>query len=142
MAIEQNLGYFFFDKEILKQALTPPLTIEQEAGNGQSGYQILGNHLIQMVVTELLIRYGYSDAAEIQYCLSQLVNPDTLSAIARSLQIDRFLRLSPDEQTNSQPDALLAATLQAAIGGVYFDGGFRAAAEVVKRLFGEAFTPQ
>jgi ribonuclease-3 len=142
MAIEQNLGYFFFDKEILKQALTTPAyAIEHQLPGNQTVYQVLGDRLIQMVVIELLIRYGYSEADDLESWLSQLVNPETLSQIAQFLQIDRFLRLSSDEQaSDTLPDpAMLSATLQATVGGVYFDGGFRSASEVVKRLFEASF---
>jgi ribonuclease-3 len=143
MAIEQNLGYFFFNKEILNQALmTPAYANEQQLSGNQESYRVLGDRLIQMVVVELLIRYGYSSSAEIEYWMHQLVNPASLSEIALFLQLDRFLRLSSDEQaSDTLPDSpMLSAALQAAIGGVYFDGGFRSASEVVKRLFEGAFS--
>ncbi|WP_088893412.1 ribonuclease III domain-containing protein [Leptolyngbya ohadii] len=144
MAIEQNLGYFFFDKEILQQALiTPGYAIENQLVGDQAAYQVLGDRLIQTVVIELLIRYGYSEASEIEYWLGQLVSSDSLSSIAQSLQLDRFLRLSSDEQADSLPDReMVSATLQAVVGGVYFDGGFRAASEVVKRWFQGSFTKE
>ncbi|HEY9697925.1 MAG TPA: ribonuclease III domain-containing protein [Trichocoleus sp.] len=147
MTIEKNLGYFFFDKDLLKRALTTTEYAVEQQNNGQfcedqDVYIGLGDRLIQTVVTELLIRYGYTSSSEITHWLHELVTLENLAQISRTQEIDIFIKLSTSEKQQKFYDKpeVLAATLQAIVGAIYFDGGFRAAAEVIKLLFQSAFS--
>ena len=148
MTIEKNLNYFFFDKDLLKRALTTAeYAIEQKNNSNQScadqdAYVVLGDRLIQTVVIELLIRYGYTSSSEITHWLQTLVTQENLARISRSLEIDIFIKLSTVEKQQKfyEKPEILAATLQAVAAAIYWDGGFRAAAEVVKQLFQDAFS--
>ena len=148
MTIEKNLNYFFFDKDLLKRGLTTAeYAIEQQNNNNQScadqdAYVVLGDRLIQTIVIELLIRYGYTSSSEITHWLQALVTQENLARISRSLEIDIFIKLSTLEKQQNfyEKPEILAATLQAVVAAIYWDGGFRAAAEVVKQLFQDAFS--
>lgn len=148
MTIEKNLNYYFFDKDLLKRGLTTAgYAVEQQNNHNsycadQEPYIVLGDRLIQTIVIELLIRYGYTSSSEITHWLQALMTQENLSRISRKLEIDIFIKLSTVEKQQKfyEKPEVLAATLQAVVAAIYWDGGFRAAAEAVKQLFQDAFS--
>ena len=143
--LEQNLGYFFFNKDILRRSLTTKAyALEQQFQNqyceDQEAYAVVGERLLQTVVSERLIRYGYTTAQDIVHWTNQLIAADSLAQISQSLGVDVFMKLSQEEKQNGYSNTnLMARTLQAIVGGIYFDGGFRAASEVIHCLFKNSF---
>ena len=68
-----------------------------------------------------------------------LVNEMQLADMARQIGIDQALLLGRGEETTGGRDknSILADALEAVVAAVYLDGGFKAAMELVARLFGE-----
>ena len=91
------------------------------------------------VLTELLIRSGYSIETEIVAKKSQLEQEETLAELSQGIGAGYLVKLGLEEkqqQAYNDP-TLLAQTLLAILGGIYFDGGFSAARETIRRLFQE-----
>lgn len=144
MSLEERLGYYFFDKSILARALTRrAYSLEQNDGQppDQDAYSLLGNALIKMVLTELLIRTGYHSQFEITAFLLELTSEDNLARIGRALGAGYALKLSSEEKQQQAEDKpqVLAEAVEALLGGIYFDGGLSTARQAVCRLFKDSF---
>jgi ribonuclease-3 len=146
MAVEQNLGYFFFDKTILQCALTrPSFAADQAQDRGlisdQTAYRVLGASILQMVLTELLIRMGYADESDIHTQLASLQNVRYLGFLGDRLEVYWAVKLGTVEQDLTEEPRLLLCTetLLALLGGIYMDGGFRMVREIICHLFRDVF---
>lgn len=146
MTLEEKLGYFFFDKRILARALTrKAYALEQRQKNvayeDQEVYRTLGDAVLKTVLTELLIRAGCTTRGEITVKKIELEREENLARISQELGIGYVLKLGIGEkqQRADEQPYVLAETLEAVIGGIYFDGGFSAARETIRRLFKEVF---
>lgn len=139
MSLEEKLGYFFFDKRILARSLTrKAYAMEQpQPCADQEAYSLLGIALIDAVLTEWLIRSGCNSQPEIVFRKIELKQVENLARMGHELEIGyRIKRGSGEKQQNidEQPH-VLAETVEAAIAGIYFDGGYSAARQTIQRLF-------
>ncbi|MBM0742100.1 hypothetical protein JOY44_10780 [Phormidium sp. CLA17] len=139
MSLEENLGYFFFDKRILARSLTRrSYAMEQpQPCAHQEAYSLLGSALIDAVLTEWLIRSGCDSQQDIVFRKIELKQVENLARIGQALEIGyRIKRGAAENQQNvdEQPD-VLAETVEAAIAAIYFDGGYSAARQTIQRIF-------
>ncbi len=143
MTLEEKIGYFFFDKRILKRALTRQAYALEQAlpDTDQDAYLMLGQAVLHTVLTELLIRAGHQGVQEIWEAAIARQTDDQLAAISQELGIGFVVKMSAAEKQEQGYDSptILADTLKAVIGGIYFDGGFSSARAVVVRLFQNQF---
>jgi ribonuclease-3 len=145
-ALEEKIGYFFFDKRILARALTrKAYALEQRQKNqiceDQEVYRTLGDAVLKTVLTELLIRSGCTTRQEITIKKIELEREENLARISQALGIGYVLKLGVGEkqQRADQQPYVLAETLEAIVGGIYFDGGYSAARQTIRRLFQDVF---
>ncbi len=139
MSLEEKLGYFFFDKRILSRSLTrKTYAMEQpQPCADQEAYSLLGSALIDAVLTEWLIRSGCDSQPDIVFRKIELTQVENLARIGQALEIDYLIKrgaVEKQQNSNEQPD-MLAETVEAAIAGIYFDGGYSAARQTIQRLF-------
>lgn len=146
MTLEEKLGYFFFDKRILARALTrKAYALEQKQKNqpceDQEVYRTLGDAVLKTVLTEFLIRSGCTTRQEITVKKIELEREENLARISLNLGIGYVLKLGVGEkqQRAYEQPYVLAETLEAVIGGIYFDGGYSAARQTIRRLFQDVF---
>lgn len=139
MSLEEKLGYFFFDKRILARSLTrKAYAMEQsEPCADQAAYSLLGSALIDTVLTEWLVRAGCNSQPEIVLRKIELRQVENLARIGQELEISYRIKRSAAEkqQTIDEQLDMLAETVEAAIAGIYVDGGYSAARQTVHRLF-------
>ncbi|MBW4472635.1 MAG: dsRNA-specific ribonuclease [Stenomitos rutilans HA7619-LM2] len=145
-ALEEQLGYFFFDKRILTRALTrKAYALEQRQKNqaceDQEIYRTLGDAVLKTVLTELLIRAGSATRQDITVKKIELEREENLAKLSEQLGIGYVLKLGVGEkqQRAYEQPYVLAESLEAVIGAIYFDGGFSAARETIRRLFKDVF---
>ncbi len=149
MPLEDQLGYFFFDKSHLRQALThssygledPNPDPKQAQLPDQSAYGLLGSAVLDAVLTELLIRSGHTAQQAIVARKVELKQIEKLAELSQTVGAGYVLKLghrAKQQQAYDNP-MILAETLEAVVGAVYFDGGFSAARRVVQKLFRAEF---
>lgn len=143
MTLEEQLGYFFFDKSHLKRALTRrtyALEAENQAGDDQDAYVLLGGAVLDAVLTELLIREGHTTQGAIVGKKLDLKQIERLAGISDRLGVGFVVKLGKAEKERRayEDPILLTETLEAVFGAIYFDGGFSAARRVIARLFQDA----
>jgi ribonuclease-3 len=100
--------------------------------------EFLGDAVLGLIVTDTLFR-KYPDLPEGQLAKlrAAVVQMRALAEVARSLRLGSYVRLGRGEEGTGGRDksSILADTLEALIGAVYFECGLAAADRLVHRLF-------
>ena len=100
--------------------------------------EFLGDAVLGLIVTDTLFR-KYPDLPEGQLAKlrAAVVQMRALADVARSLRLGSYVRLGRGEEGTGGRDksSILADTLEALIGAVYFECGLSAANRLVHRLF-------
>jgi ribonuclease-3 len=138
--LEQRIGYHFSDPSQLEIALTH-ISALRGARNRSNSYQrleFLGDHVLGLVISDMLYRaFPKADEGELSRRLADLVRKETCTEIARSIDLGAAIRVGSSESNagaRSRP-AILADVCEAVIGAVYLDGGYKAAEQLVERLW-------
>lgn len=105
--------------------------------------EFLGDSVLGLVVTDALF-HGHPDLPEGQLAKlrAAVVNMRALAAVARQLELGRFLHLGRGEEGTGgrNKSSILADTMEAVLGAVYVDRGLDEAAAVIHRLFDPLIT--
>ncbi len=142
MIIEENLGYSFHNTELLNRALTRrAYALEKKQQNqeceDQEIYRVLGDAVLRAVLVDLLIKTGCKTREEITTKKQRLEREETLAEIARKLSIGPFIQLGIGEtkQNADKEPKVLAETLEAIMGAIYFDSGYNVTKTVIAEWF-------
>jgi ribonuclease III len=134
--LQQRLGHRYADERLVARALT-----HRSFGAGHNErLEFLGDAVLNLAVSDLLYeRFAGSDEGDLTRVRAHLVREDSLHRVALALDLPEVLRLSEGEARGggAQRPSILADAVEALIGAAFLDGGFAAAREVVRRLFGE-----
>lgn len=136
--LENRLGYRFTDTDLLRTALTHSSWANEHGGAHNERLEFLGDAVLELAVsTRLFALHPDAREGELTSMRSALVNEGALANLARALRLDERLRLARGEENQGgrQRDALLSDAMEAVLGGVYLDGGFQNAVNVVERLY-------
>lgn len=141
--LEDKLGYFFENKDLLAEALTHKSYYHENRAKSPAyneRLEFLGDSVIGLVVVEYLFlleeKYDESVLAKMK---SYLVCEGILADIAVSLSLGRYILLGKGEDSTGGriKKSILSDALEAVIGAVYLDGGFVKAREIVRAFFKE-----
>jgi ribonuclease-3 len=139
-ALENRIGYKFTDATLLESALSH-ISALKGARNRASSYQrleFLGDHVLGLVISDMLFRsYPKADEGELSRRLADLVRKETCAEIARTVDLGQAIRLGSSEANAGarKRPAILADVCEAVIGAVYVDGGYKAAEDLIERLW-------
>ena len=132
-ALLRLLGYRFSDPHLLRQALT-----HRSYGTPHNErLEFLGDGVLNFVIASLLYeRFPVLPEGDLSRLRAHLVNQETLSQLARTLDLGQYLLLGEGELKSGgfRRPSILADTFEAILGAIYLDGGFDAAAGVVRRI--------
>jgi ribonuclease III len=129
------LGVVFEDDTLLEQALT-------HRSHGQPNnerLEFLGDAALGMITAERLFqRFPDASEGQLSRLRAQLVRRETLAAIARDISLGDYLIMGSGELRagGQSRDSTLSDALEAVLGAVYLEQGFRACEKVFERLFG------
>ena len=135
-ALQQRTGYRFADVSLLTQALTH----RSHGTDHNERLEFLGDAVLSLAVSSLLFeRFAGSDEGDLTRVRAHLVREDSLHRMAVQLELPEVLRLSEGEARGggAQRPSILADALEALFGATFLDGGFDAARDLVRHLFGE-----
>jgi ribonuclease-3 len=138
--LEARIGHRFRDRALLERALTHS-SRAHESGTGPDNEELefLGDALLGFLVAEALVRrFPEMDEGGLSKCKAHLVRRDSLSSIAREIDLAPHLRVGKAvEKAEAQArDSVLADALEAVLAAVHLDAGDAAARALVERLFG------
>src|SRR5215472_16553654 len=100
--------------------------------------EFLGDSVLGVVVTDALFRnYPELPEGQLAKLRAAVVNMRALAGVARGLKLGNYVRLGRGEDGTGGRDksSILADTLEAVIGAVYFERGLNEASALVHRLF-------
>ena len=145
--LENLLGYEFVDRELLVRALTHRSWAHEKLGGGSDAalrkaqnesLEFVGDSVLGLVIAEWLYRNhpGLSEG-DLTLMKHRLVSTTTLTEVAEGMGLGDFVRLGRGEIKTGgrRKPAILADTLEALIGAVFFDGGYTAASDCIGRVF-------
>lgn len=147
--LEQIIGYQFQDIKLLERAVTHrswayekiPFGVEEEIRELQNeALEFVGDSVLGLsVAEELHRRHPKSSEGDLTLMKHYLVSTDTLAEIAKEIKIGKYMRVGRGEEKTGgrRKQALLANTLEAIIGAIFFDSGYIPARVFIKRIFAE-----
>ena len=141
--IESALGYTFINKSLLTIALTHKSyqheNIDAAAAHNER-LEFLGDSVLGLIISEALYlnREPLSEAG-MSKIKSYLVKELVLYEMASKLSLGDYLSLGKGEESTGgrQKKSVLSNAFEALVGAVFLDSDYRAAKEVVLRLFHE-----
>lgn len=129
-----RLGYQFQDPALLRQALTH----RSHSAPHNERLEFLGDAVLNCAVAALLYeRFPRLAEGELSRLRANLVNQDTLSRIAMSMELGAQLRLGEGELKSGgvRRPSILADALEAVMGAILLDGGFDRAANAISDIY-------
>jgi len=138
--LQQALGLSFRELGLLRQALTHPSYVNEhpeEASGSNQRLEFLGDAFISLAVArELCRRHPQLDEGDLTELRSYVVRGQTLADVAQRLNLGHHLLLGQGEAASGgrDRDTNLAAVLEALVGAVLMDRGYRAAQRFVLRV--------
>jgi len=133
-ALPSLLGYQFKDPGLLRQALTH----RSHSAPHNERLEFLGDGVLNCAVAALLYeRFPHLAEGDLSRLRANLVNQDTLSRIAMSLELGGQLRLGEGELKSGgfRRPSILADSLEAVVGAIFLDGGFDRVANVIGSIY-------
>lgn len=142
--LEQTLGYRFTDLRLLQRALMHASFAFEHSLPGQDNetLEFLGDAVLDLVVGSALYkRFPEMREGELTRLRASLVNESHLAAMARDVDLGRFLSLGKGEEASNgrNKSSILSCAYEAVAGAVFEDGGYETARDFVLRFFIPAF---
>ena len=136
--LEATLGTGI-DPALLERALTHRSYAYEHGGlPTNERLEFLGDAVLGVVITDALYR-SHPDLQEGQLAKlrASVVSTRALAAVARSLELGKWLRLGKGEEVTGGRDkaSILADTTEAIIGAVYLDRGIEGVTVMIRALF-------
>lgn len=141
--LEKSLGYTFRNRVLLQESLTHKSYSHenpQRAPVCNERLEFLGDSILGFVIVEYLFLYKNKFSESVMSkTKSYLVQESVLSEIAHSLALGKYLMLGKGEEVTGgrKKRSLLADAVEAVLGAVYLDGGYRKVRKVILKLFKE-----
>lgn len=140
-ALEAVIGYRFQQLSVLAEAVTHPSYLGDNRRKtliSNQRLEFLGDAVLQLIISDWLFSlFPMENEGQLSKRRATMVKGVFLVKIARVMRLDRYIRLGFSEDTpegRNRATTLEDAT-EAVIGAVYIDGGYKAAYNVIKRLY-------
>jgi ribonuclease-3 len=135
-AIENALGHRFGKRELLEQALRHRSAAHESGEASFERLEFLGDAALSHAVAALLFeRWPQANEGELTRARAALVRERSLAVLADRHGIPDALDVGAGLKHQHAGSSLLADALEAVLGAVLLDGGWRALRTVVRRLW-------
>jgi ribonuclease III len=140
-ALADRLGWEVDDEELLTRSMSHRSWCAETPGAlSNERLEFLGDAVLGLIVTDHLFRtYPTLPEGELAKVRASVVNSAALAEVAAVFEIGEALLLGKGEGQSGgrEKPSILADAMEAVIGAVYMDRGWRVAAELVMRLLGD-----
>ncbi len=136
--LQEELGYVFSDPTLLLRCLTHVSYERREGIDHNETLEFLGDAVLNLAISDLLMRrFPDKKEGDLSRMRASLVNSVILAEKAMSLELGKLLRMGKGEERSGGrvKESILAAAFEAVLGGIYWDGEYKAACRVVERHF-------
>ena len=123
--IEQNIGYKFKNKQLLKKALTHTSYAYENKVESNEKLEFLGDAILEVIVSKFLfLNYNNLSEGEMTKVRASVVCENSLYQVAKKHNFSDFLFLGKSEIVNDSKSrsAILADSVEAIIAAIYLDG--------------------
>ncbi len=134
--LQVRLGYAFRQPALLQQAVTH----RSFSADHNERLEFLGDSVLNLSVAHMLYaQLANLPEGDLSRVRANLVKQDTLHQLAKTLDLPAVMRLGEGEMRSGGQNrpSILADALEAIIGAVYLDGGYKDAQTLVERLFAQ-----
>ena len=142
--LENNMGYFFKNRNFLNNALCHRSYLNENQDSCDSDnerLEFLGDAVLGLFIAQLLMEKSPSKKeGELSKLRATLVSEPALARMARTIDLGRFIRLGKGEAISRGYDknSILSDAFEAVIAAVYLDGGFEQGCGLIRHLFNDA----
>ena len=126
----------FKDLNLLRKSLTHK---SFDNINNNEKLEFLGDRVLGLTISEkLLEKFPNEKEGSIDKKFANLVNKKTCANIARKLNLKRYIYLgNSNRNLERSVDKILSDSLEAIVGGIYLDGGLKAARKFILIIWEE-----
>ena len=140
--LEERIGYKFRNSLLLAEALThSSISLERkDYPFDNQRLEFLGDAVLQLVITEeLFVRFPDFTEGQLTKIRTRLVSRTALKEHARDLRLGEHLMMGRGEEASGGRDraSTLGDSFEALVGGIYLDGGLRAAKQFILKVAAE-----
>ena len=135
--ISRSLNYQFKNNRLLEEALTHSSASKSSKANNER-LEFLGDRVLGLVIAEELLRLNpHSTEGQIATYYNFLVKKETCALLAKEIGLENLLTLgkSVTRTTARQKDNILGNAIEALIGAIFLDGGFKTSRELVLQIW-------
>ena len=134
--LEKIIKYNFKKKTILEKAVTHK-SFNNNINNEK--LEFLGDRVLGLTISErLLEKYPDEKEGVIDKKFANLVNKKTCSLIAKKIDLKKFILLgSSHRKLDRSSDKITSDCLEAIVGAIYLDGGFKFAKKFIHHFWEE-----
>lgn len=131
---EKRIGYTFFNKSLLENALRHTSYAYENKVNSNEKLEFLGDAVLEFVTSKYLYNHFIDlKEGEMTKVRASVVCETSLYTIARRLDFSDFLYLGKSEIVNNGKErpAILADSVEAVIAAMYLDAGIKPAEKFI-----------
>jgi len=138
---ENIIKVTFNDKKLLRQAFIHRSYVNENRkfkDKHNERLEFLGDAVLELAITDYLFeKYPERNEGELTSYRSALVNAQTCSQIAKNIHVNDFILLSRGEakDTGRARQYILANAIEAIIGAIYLDRGYKTARDFILNNF-------
>ena len=139
--LEENIGYSFKNKDLLKNALTHTSYAFEKHVESNEKLEFLGDSILEFLSSKYLYNtYPNLKEGEMTKVRATIVCEDSLYEVAKLHNFSDFLYLGKSETSchNEARPAIMADAVEAVIAAIYFDGGLEEAEKFIIENLKEA----
>ena len=140
---EEKIGHSFKNKEILTDSLIhPSFTKDRKITNNIlysefERLEFLGDRVLGLVISSLIYsRFVSLNEGDLSKKLSYLVQKNFLYKISTELSLNKILKFSFKKQNEKMNVSILADAVEALIGAIFIDGGYKSSIKFIKKYWG------
>ena len=133
-SLEENIGYTFKDKELLRKALTHTSYAYEHNVESNEKLEFLGDSILEFISSDYLYsNYQNLKEGEMTKVRATVVCEASLHKVAQMHNFSNFLHLGKSEKNtgNGVRPAILADSVEAVIAAIYLDGGLEEAKKFI-----------
>ncbi|MEK9170586.1 MAG: ribonuclease III [Patescibacteria group bacterium] len=138
--LEKLLSYQFKNKKTLEEAATHRSYLNENPKwplPHNERLEFLGDAVLELIVTEALFeKFPREQEGKLTTLRAALVNYQMLAKISKKISLEKFLMMSRGEakDTGRAREVILANAMEAIIGAIYLDGGYKEAKKMVDKF--------
>jgi len=134
--IEQIIGHRFSNRKLLAEAFMHASAVDKRAMSNER-LEFLGDSVLALVICQTIFERAPTFLeGDLTKMKSMLVSRDTCARVARTLGLQKFLKVGKGMAgSQSLSHSLAAGLLEAAIAAIYLDGGLEPAQTFILKHF-------